>query len=100
VASAGSPFFYGATTGSITAGSIPTTGFGLIVFSGGTTESLVATATAAGCTSIAQMSFFAADGNGAFVAYIASAPPFVNGGWLTLFAGGIPANQPLIARCG
>lgn len=100
VSSAGSSFFYGATTGSITAGSIPKTGFGLIVFSGGTTDALVATATAAGCVDMKQMSFFAADGKGAFVSYIASAPSFVNSAWLGLFANGIPANQPLIARCG
>lgn len=100
VSSAGSSFFYGATTGAITAGSIPKRGFGLIVFSGGSTDALVATATAAGCADIKQMSFFAADGKGAFLPYIASAPPFVNSAWLDLFANGIPANQPLIARCG
>ncbi len=87
------------TSGRITAGAIPKSGFGLIVFSGGTTSMLVATATQGGCADVGRLSFFAADGKGAFVSYLPSAPPFVNAGWEALFAEGIPANQPLVARC-
>ncbi len=101
IASAGgTSFVYASSTGSFTAGSIPTTGFGLVVFSGGTTAMLVQAAQASGCTDLDRVAFFAADGKGAFVSYLASAPPFVNGQWLAMFPAMIPANQPLLVRCG
>lgn len=92
-------FVYRATTGRITSGEIPERGFGLIVFSGGSSSLLVATAMAEGCSDLERLSFFAADGRGVFVAYIPSAPPFVNAAWLDLFPSGLPAGQPLVARC-
>ncbi|GMU40420.1 MAG: hypothetical protein AMXMBFR23_12860 [Chloroflexota bacterium] len=101
IASAGATsFVYTSNTGSFTAGSIPATGFGLVVFSGGTTAMLVEAAQASGCTDLDRVGFFAADGKGAFVSYLASAPPFVNGQWLAMFPASIPANQPLLVRCG
>lgn len=92
-------FVYTASQGNITLGAIPASGFGLIVFSGGPTSMLVAAALADGCPDIAHLSFFAPDGKGALVSYIASAPPFVNAAWLSLFPNGLPPNQPLVARC-
>lgn len=92
-------FIYRSTSGRITAGAIPASGFGLIVFSGGPTSMLVATAAANGCADTDRLSFFASDGNGTFVSYIVAAPPFVNAAWFALFPRGLPVNQPLVARC-
>ncbi|MCK9485328.1 MAG: IPT/TIG domain-containing protein [Dehalococcoidia bacterium] len=92
-------FVYTVGTGTITSGTIPSRGIGLITFSGGPTSLLVSTALASACPDIHRLSFFASDGRGAFVGYIASAPPFVNVAWLTRFADGLPAGQALVARC-
>ncbi|MDP2327112.1 MAG: IPT/TIG domain-containing protein, partial [Dehalococcoidia bacterium] len=99
LASAGTHnFVYTATAGTITAGSVPSHGLGLVVFGGGTTPMLLATVGASGCTA-SDVTVFAANGKGAFVSYLASAPSFVNAGWGALFPASIPANQPLLIRC-
>lgn len=91
-------FIYTATSGTITAGSVPSHGLGLVVFGGGTTSMLLATVGVSGCTA-SDVTVFAANGKGAFVSYLASAPSFVNAAWAALFPDAIPANQPLLIRC-
>ena len=75
-------------------GSIPARGYGLVVFTGGSTMELLL---ASGCTTTGA--FWAANNSGGFVTYISGAPTVVNTAWNTRFASGIPANTPLIARC-
>jgi hypothetical protein len=75
---------------------LPPSGFGLLVFSGGTEAQLLA---ATGC-SAATAAFWASDGAGAFVTYVpGTAISAVNEPWLAQFASGLPENTPLIGRC-
>jgi hypothetical protein len=81
-----------------TLGIPPTNGIGLIAFSGGTSEELATVAEEGGCLRVA-LSFFAAV-DGRFIVFIPAAPSVVNAAWGTHFADGIPANLPLVMRCG
>jgi len=84
------------TRGRILAGDVPSRGIGLIVFGGGTNEELVA---AAGCQP-ENVAFFVAD-DGALVGFIPAAQvALVNARWNALYPDGLPANVPLIVRCG
>jgi hypothetical protein len=83
------------TTANIT-GSIPPSGFGLIVFSGGTSQQLVA---ASGCPA-ATAAYWSTDTNGGFVVYVpGTSVSTVNAAWNAQFGVGIPANTPLFGRC-
>lgn len=76
---------------------MPTKGFGLVAFSGGTSEELEAAATTAGCARVVQAFFAAVDG--VFIVFIPAAPAIVNAVWHAHFAGGIPVSHPLVMRC-
>jgi hypothetical protein len=78
-------------------GSVPRGGgFGLVVFSGGSGAQLVQ---ASGCPS-ATATFWATAPGGEFVIYLpAAAVVELNARWHALFPTGIPANQPLLAKC-
>ena len=67
-------------------------GFSLVVYAGGSVEDLVACAESRNVTAL-----YALDGGG-YVSYIVGAPGFVNGGFRALFADGVPARSPLIAK--
>lgn len=72
---------------------VPSGGFALVIFSGGSSQQLAA---AAGCAS----PVFWATESGAFVTFVpGTAITAVNAGWNAKFAQGVPANTPLIARC-
>jgi hypothetical protein len=82
--------------GEILSGSIPASGFGLIVFGGGTNEQLVE---ASGCPE-ATATFYATNSSGGFVTYIpGSGVAVVNAAWNTMFEEGIPALTPLAGKC-
>ena len=82
--------------GSVSAGPVPSRGFGLFVFAGGAPSAMVA---ASGCTT-STASFWVADGRGDFVVWVpGSTIGAVNAGWLSLFPGGLPANTPVLGRC-
>lgn len=85
--------------GRLTSGSVPRTGFGLIVFGGGTVAQLVNAAfDGKGCSSPAVY----ASVGGKFVLYAAAAPSWVNdlSGFTAAFPGGnIPANTAFVGRC-
>jgi hypothetical protein len=88
--------------GTVIVGSVPTSGFGLIVWGGGSSQLL---ATASGCSAFPTLRFWATDttrGAGKFVVYIpASNVAIVNDAWFDLFSGGVlPADTPLLATCG
>jgi IPT/TIG domain len=78
-------------------GQVPTQGFGLVGFSGGTSDQLVAAATAAGCDRTTAAFFVTVDGK--FIVYLPPAPTIVNAAWTAYFANGIPANQTMVMRC-
>jgi hypothetical protein len=76
-------------------GSVPATGFGLVVFSGGTTAQLV---TASGCPA-ATVAFWTVS-NGAFTIYVpGTTVTAVNADWNRIMGSSLPANTPLLARC-
>jgi hypothetical protein len=82
--------------GVLLGGSLPANGgFGLLLFSGGTSDELVA---AAGCPA-ASVRVWYVDG-GAFVPYFPAAASFVNARWNALFANGLPARTIVIGACG
>ena len=68
------------------------TGFSLVLYEGGGVEDLAACARGRGVTAL-----YALD-DGAFVSYILGAPAFVNRDFRELFADGLPAATPLLAR--
>jgi hypothetical protein len=81
--------------GEILGGAIPASGFGLVVFGGGSGSQLVS---ASGCSE-SSVRFWATVG-GTFVVYIPAAKvAAVNGAWEAAFGGSIPANTPLLGRC-
>ena len=85
--------------GTITAGGRPPAGGGvsIFVFGGGSSSQLL---TASGCSASTAV-LFASDGNGAFIVYVPGALiTVVNAAWNARFAGGIPANTPMIGTCG
>ena len=67
-------------------------GFSLVLYEGGGVEDLAACARGRGASAL-----YALD-DGAFVSYILGAPEFVNRDFGELFAGGLPAATPLLAR--
>ena len=67
-------------------------GFSLAVFEGGSIEDLVA------CAQNRHVSGLYALHDGAYLSYILGAPDFVNRPFRELFAAGVPALSPLIAR--
>ena len=67
-------------------------GFSLVVYAGGSIEDLVACAEGRNVTAL-----YALDG-GEWVSYIVGAPELVNRSFAGLFADGVPALTPLIAR--
>ena len=67
-------------------------GFSLVAYAGGSIEDLVACAEGRNVAAL-----YVLDG-GAFVSYILGAPAFVNQSFAGLFADGVPALTPLIAR--
>ena len=74
---------------------VPATGTGLIVFSGGSTDQLVA---ASGCPK-ATAAFWATSGN-VYVTFVpGTSVGAVNADFNNLFKAGIPANTALIGRC-
>ena len=83
-----------AGSGVITSGGIPNQGFGLFVFSGGTTDQLIA---AAACAS-QEARFFVLVG-GQWLTLIPVAPAAVNAQWNQNFAQGIPENTPMLGLC-
>jgi len=98
IVATGTPTYtYITVSGSVVGGSIPTSGLGLFVYSGGTTEQLVSLAVSSGCP-FNRISFYATI-SGKFVVYVPAAPGVVNAEWNLRFASGLPANTPLLARC-
>jgi len=94
-------FTYIQTEPAITSGQVPESGFGLIVFSGGSNAELVAAALADGCAQQVTLRFYATTSQGKFVVFIpVSTVAAVNAAWNALFPGGIPAGRPLLAACG
>ena len=84
------------TEGTIVGAAIPSTGFGLIVYGGGSSAQLVA---AAGCDR-SRLAFWVASG-GKFVQFVPAAMVgAVNAEWDTKFAERIPPSTVLVARCG
>ena len=78
-------------------GTVPKTGFGLVVWAGGPTEAVIATAAEGGC---ALRSVWASSDDGELVGYLVGAPAFVNRAWSQRFTDGVPASTPLILVCG
>ena len=68
------------------------TGFALVLYEGGGVEDLAACAQGLGVTALYALA------GGVFVPHILGAPAFVNAGFGELFAGGLPAATPLLAR--
>lgn len=85
------------TTGSAQiSGSLPPSGYGLFVFSGGTEAQLVSASACPADTA----AFWASDSSGGFVTFVpGTAISAVNGAWFAQFPLGVPANTPLIGRC-
>ena len=88
--------------GTLISGTVPLSGFGLIVWGGGSSDLL---ATASGCSTFTTLRFWATSvsgGSGEFVVYIpASNVGRVNDAWFDLFDRGVlPANTVLLATCG
>ena len=67
-------------------------GFSLIVYAGGSIEDLVA------CAEGRNVAALYVRDSGQYVSYIVGAPELVNRSFAGLFAGGVPALTPLIAR--
>lgn len=85
----------GTATGTIS-GSLPTQGGpGLIVWGGGSVQSLVTTAANGGCS--VRSVWATVDGR--FLGYTAGAPSFVNAGWSQRYPDTIPALSPLVLIC-
>ncbi len=92
-----SGYFYSTAKGKVL-GAISSKGISLAMFGGGTTQALVASTTGAGCTATSLAMWVIEAGK--FVGYIGGAPAIVNADWEKKFAAGIPANTPVIIRCG
>ena len=67
-------------------------GFSLVVYEGGSAEELVT------CAESRNVAAVYALHEGVYVSYILGAPEFVNGPFRELFADGLPAITPLVAR--
>ena len=68
------------------------TGFSLVLYGGGSVDALDACARSLGVTALYAIH------DGEWVSYILGAPEFVNGEFRELFADGLPAVMPLIAK--
>ncbi len=92
----GGPTAPAAGAGTISSGTVPATGFGLVVFGGGTTAQLV---TASKCPA-ATAAFFATTAGG-FVVYVPGTTiAAVNADFLALFpAGNIAAGTAFLGKC-
>lgn len=83
----------------IIGGTVPASGIAFVVFSGGTSDQLVAAVEAGGCPQ-SKLRLYATE-SGVFVPFIpASQVELVNASWHALFADGIPATRPLVVVCG
>ena len=67
-------------------------GFSLVVYEGGSVEGLAA------CAESQQVTALYALHGGEWVSYIVGAPEFANQSFLELYADGLPAVTPLVAR--
>jgi hypothetical protein len=84
------------TAGRIVAGSVPSSGIGLLIYGGGSAEQLIS---ASGCPLDALAFWASVDGR--FVPFIPAATvAVVNAAWNARFGEGLPASTALIARCG
>ncbi|MDA1004689.1 MAG: IPT/TIG domain-containing protein [Chloroflexi bacterium] len=81
-----------------TLGTVPKQGIGLVAFSGGVNDDLIAAATDAGCERVAQAFFLAVDGK--FIVFFPAAPQIVNAAWNAHFGGTLPVDLALAMRCG
>ena len=78
-------------------GWLPESGFGLVIWGGGTVHGIANAAAVRGCS---LRSVWANRTGGGSVSYIYGAPTFVNAPWLAQFPGGrIPAGTPLLVQC-
>ena len=68
------------------------TGFSLVLYEGGSLEELEVCARSLGVTALYALH------DGAYVSYIVGAPDFVNSAFGELFADGLPAVTPLVAK--
>lgn len=79
-----------------TIGPVPSRGFGLFVFAGGSPAQLLS---ASGCSS-GTAAFWVSDGQGDFVVWVpGTSIAAVNAPWLALYPGGLPTNTPVLGRC-
>jgi len=86
----------GQQRGTLVSGSVAPQGISLVVFGGGTSEELVL---AGGCTDPGATYWVTSDGR--LIGYLPTAPfGAVNAGWQALFSAGLPANTPVLVRCG
>ncbi|RLT34982.1 MAG: hypothetical protein DWI59_05120 [Chloroflexi bacterium] len=77
-------------------GPFPASGVGLAVFSGGTTDQMVAAANCPRTTA----AYFASDGAGGFATYVPGVTiAAVNAAWMALLPTSIPASTVIIGRC-
>ncbi len=90
-------FIYTSAKGKVV-GAISATSIFLAMFGGGATQTLVTSTTAAGCSAIARAMWVIDAGK--FIGYISGAPVIVNADWAKKLATSIPANTPVIVRCG
>ena len=78
-------------------GVVPESGSGLIVWGGGSADTVASEAAAKGC---ALRSIWAPGTDGGVIGYSYGAPEFVNRDWLDRFGEEIAAGMPLILVCG
>lgn len=78
-------------------GTIPQSGFGLVVWGGGTPEAVATASADGGCK---LKSIWITGNSGEFVGYAYGAPAFVNKPWSDRFPDGLAGNTPLILVCG
>jgi hypothetical protein len=100
VAGVGAPayeYIQVAQPGEVIGGTIPSSGFGLIVVNAGTIQQVVSRS---GCTA-STLAFWVTNPQGEFVVYVPGTTiGAVNAAFLALFPGGaIPANTAMVARC-
>ncbi len=78
-------------------GWVPESGWGLVLWGGGTAHGVANAAALQGCN---LRSVWANKTGGGFVSYLFGAPAFVNVAWFQQFPGGrIPAGTPLMIKC-
>jgi len=85
-----------AASPSLLAGEVFTGGVSLVVYSGGSTEDLVA---AIACP-LSELGIWASAPSGSLVQYTLGRPAFVNASWTALFPSGLPEVTPLLVKCG